>query len=62
MQPAHNIKRLEQAISSHEMRLFEKNEFLKKESYFFMKNAGRQVFNLIRKKSYFNFSRRKPKK
>ena len=56
MQPTHNIKRLEQAISSHEMRLFEKNEFLKKESYLFMKNAGRQVFNLIRK----NFKNKQP--
>jgi len=56
MQAAHNIKRLEQAISSQEMRLFEKNEFLKKESYFFMKNAGRQAFNLIRK----NFKNKQP--
>ena len=56
MQPTHNTKRLEQAISSQEMRLFEKNEFLKKESYFFMKNAGRQVFNLIRK----NFKNKQP--
>ena len=56
MQPTHNTKRLEQAISSQEMRLFEKNEFLKKESYFFMKNAGRQAFNLIRK----NFKNKQP--
>ena len=56
MQAAHNIKGLEQAISSQEMRLFEKNEFLKKESYFFMKNAGRQAFNLIRK----NFKNKQP--
>jgi len=49
MQVTHNIKRLEKAISSQEMRLFEKNEFLKRESYFFMKNAGKQAFNLIRK-------------
>ena len=56
MQPTHNIKRLKQAISSQEMRLFEKNEFLKKESYFFMKKAGRQAFNLIRK----NFKIKQP--
>ena len=56
MQPTHNTKRLEQAISSQEMRLFEKNEFLREESYFFMKNAGRQVFNLIRK----NFKNKQP--
>ena len=58
MQVVHNVKRLDQAVSSQEMRLFEKNEFLKlkKESYFFMKNAGKQAFNLIRK----NFKKKQP--
>ena len=49
MQTAHSIKRLIQAVSSTEMKVFEKKEFRKKKSYFFMKNAGKRVFNLIRK-------------
>ena len=56
MQPTHNTKRLNQAVSSREMKLFEKKEFLKKKSYFFMKNAGKQAFNLIRK----NFKNKQP--
>ena len=53
MQSTHNIKGLNQAVSAREMKLFEKKEFLKKKSYFFMKNAGKQAFNLI-KKSFNN--------
>jgi len=49
MQTEHSIKRLDQVVSSKEMKLLEKKEFLKKKSYFFMKNAGKKTFNLIRK-------------
>ncbi len=42
MQTVHNVKGLKQAVSSREMRLFEKKEFLKKKSYFFMKNASQE--------------------
>ena len=54
MQTVHNVKGLKQAVSSREMKLFEKKEFFKKKSYFFMKNAGKQVFNLIKKISKEN--------
>ena len=57
MQTVHNIKELDQVVSTEEMRLFEKKEFLKKKSYFFMKNAGKQVFDLIKK----NFKNKQPK-
>ena len=42
MQTAHDIKELDQIVSSGEMKLFEKREFLKKKSYFFMKNASQE--------------------
>ncbi len=35
MQTAHNIKELDQVVSTEEMRLFEKKEFLKKKILFF---------------------------
>ena len=57
MQTVHDIKELDQIVSSGEMKLFEKREFLKKKSYFFMKNAGKQVFDLIKK----NFKNKQPK-
>ncbi len=56
MQTVHDIKELDQIVSSGEMKLFEKREFLKKKSYFFMKNAGKQVFDLIKK----NFKKKQP--
>jgi NAD(P)H-hydrate epimerase len=56
MQTAHDIKELDQIVFSGEMKLFEKREFLKKKSYFFMKNAGKQVFDLIKK----NFKKKQP--
>ena len=56
MQTIHSVTRIDQAVSSKEMKLFEKEEFLKKESYFFVKNAGKQAFNLIRK----NFKNKQP--
>ena len=56
MQTVHNAKGLDQVVSSREMKLFEKKEFLKKKSYFFMKNAGKQAFNLIKK----NFKNKQP--
>ena len=56
MQIVHSVARIDQAVSSKEMKLFEKKEFLKRESYFFMKNAGKQAFNLIRK----NFKNKQP--
>ena len=48
MQLVHNENTSNQAVSSKEMKIFEKSEFLKKDSYFFMKNAGKQVFLMIR--------------
>ena len=56
MQTIHSINRADRVVSSKTMKNFEKKEFLKKESYFFMKNAGKQAFNLIRK----NFKNKQP--
>ena len=42
-------------LNSLEMKRFEKREFLKKNSYFFMQNAGKQVFEFISN----NFKKRK---
>ena len=50
MQTVHNIKKFDQVVSSQEMKFFEKNEFDKKKSFFFMKNAGRETFKIIRGK------------
>ena len=48
MQSSHNEKTSNHAVSSKEMKIFEKSQFFKKKSYFFMKNAGRQIFLKIR--------------
>ena len=45
MQLEHGSK--SDVISSDEMRRFERDQFQKKESYFFMKNAGKQSFKFI---------------
>ena len=39
---------MKEIFNSQEMRRFEKKQFLKEESYFFMKKAGKQVFEFIR--------------
>ena len=41
----HDIKN--EVVSSQEMRRFESEHFLKKKSYFFMKNAGKESFKFI---------------
>ena len=56
MQTIHSIKRLDRAVSSKTMKSFENKEFLKKKSYFFMKNAGKKAFELINK----NFQNKQP--
>tara|TARA_B100000029_G_scaffold212606_1_gene210611 strand:- start:1328 stop:2797 length:1470 start_codon:yes stop_codon:yes gene_type:complete len=38
---------MNEILNSEEMRKFEKKEFLKKDSYFFMQKAGEQVFKFI---------------
>ena len=43
-------------FNSEEIRRFEKGQFLKKNSYFFMQKAGKKVFKFINK----NFKNKKP--
>ena len=45
MQLKHDTK--SEVISSAEMMRFEREHFIKKKSYFFMKNAGKQSFKFI---------------
>jgi|TARA_B100001964_G_scaffold48701_1_gene54594 hypothetical protein len=42
MQTVHSVKGLNQTASSREIKFFEKKKFLKKKSYFFMKNASQE--------------------
>ena len=46
---------MREICNSHEMRLFEKGQFLKKDSYFFMQKAGIRIFEFINK----NFKNKK---
>jgi len=39
---------MREVLNSEEVRKFEKKEFLKKNSYFFMNKAGKRVFEFIR--------------
>ena len=39
---------MKEIFNSQEMKIFEKRQFLKEESYFFMKKAGKEVFEFIR--------------
>ena len=41
---------MNEIFNSAEMRRFEKEQFLRKNSYFFMKQAGNQIFNFIKNK------------
>jgi len=50
MRTRHNTQIANKAVSSLEMKLIEKKEFIRKESYFFMKKAGKQTFNFIKNK------------
>ena len=51
MRSRHNTQIVKnKAVSSLEMKLLEKKEFIRRESYFFMKKAGKQVFNFIKNK------------
>ena len=50
MHTQHNLNKIKEIVFSNEMMLFEKEQFLKNNSYTFMKNAGRMVFQFIRKK------------
>ena len=48
MHHPHNFNK--EIVFSNEMKDFEKKEFRKKNSYLFMKNAGKKVFKFINKK------------
>ena len=50
MHTQHNLNKIKEIVFSNEMMPFEKKQFLKNNSYTFMKNAGRMVFQFIRKK------------
>ena len=50
MHTQHNLNKIKEIVFSNEMMSFEKKQFLKNNSYTFMKNAGRMVFQFIRKK------------
>ncbi len=50
MHTRHNTQSVNKTVSSLEMRFLEKEEFSRKESYFFMKKAGKQAFNFIKNK------------
>ena len=50
MRTQHNLNKIKEIVFSNEMMLFEKEQFLKNNSYTFMKKAGRLVFQFIRKK------------
>ena len=50
MHTQHNLNKIKEVVFSNEMMPFEKKQFLKNNSYTFMKNAGRMVFQFIRKK------------
>ena len=50
MHTRHNLNKIKEIVFSNEMMLFEKKQFLKNNSYTFMKNAGRMVFQFISKK------------
>ena len=56
MHTQHNLEKIEEIVSSSEIKHFEKEQFLRKSSYFFMKNAGNKVFKIISK----NFSIKQP--
>ena len=48
----HNLNKIKEIVSSDEMKRFEKEQFLKNNSYKFMENAGKLVFKFINK--HFN--------
>ena len=50
MHTRHNLNKIKEIVFSNEMMPFEKKQFLKNNSYTFMKNAGRMVFQFISKK------------
>ena len=50
MHTQHNLNKIKEIVFCNEMMSFEKKQFLKNNSYIFMKNAGRTVFQFIRKK------------
>ena len=50
MHTQHNLNKIKEIVFSNEMMVFEKKQFLKNNSYTFMKNAGRMVFQFISKK------------
>ena len=56
MHTQHNLERIKEIVSSREMESFEKEQFLRSDSYFFMKKAGNEVFKAISK----NFSNKQP--
>ena len=52
MHSRHNLNKIKEIVSSDEMKRFEKEQFLKNNSYKFMENAGKLVFKFINK--HFN--------
>ena len=56
MHTRHNLSKIKEIVFSNEMMLFEKQQFLKNNSYSFMKNAGKKVFQFINK----NFDNNQP--
>ena len=50
MHAQHNLNKTKEIVFCNEMMSFEKKQFLKNNSYIFMKNAGRTVFQFIHKK------------
>ena len=52
MHTRHNLNKIKEVVSSDEMKRFEKEQFLKNNSYKFMENAGKSVFKFINK--HFN--------
>ena len=56
MHTRHNLNKIKEIVFSEEMMLFEKQQFLKNNSYSFMKNAGKKVFQFINK----NFDNNQP--
>ena len=56
MHTRHNLSKIKEIVFSKEMMLFEKRQFLRNNSYSFMKNAGKKVFQFINK----NFDNNQP--
>ena len=56
MHTGHNLNKIKEIVSSNEMMRFEKEQFFKNNSYSYMKNAGKLVFQFI----YKHFDNKQP--